>query len=319
VAAALWAGFAVAVHPLMGIFLVALAATVLLKERAAPKPLAFVAFPLISLPPAAWRAVLATHPYLLLANWAWYEWLGILAPLVILVAMSGAVRRHSPAGLPRLLEAVAAFEAVFLSGALFISMPGPLDRFSEIQPMRCLLLVYVVMFLVGGCLLGRWVLGRHAWRWAVLYVPICAAMAMAQVQLFPASSHLELPWDPPSNLWAAGFEWVRTHTPADAFFALDPDYDRLPGEDVHGFRAIAQRSMMADNGKDSASAGLFPSLAVEWSRELASRRGWRRFQRADFLRLRDSYGVGWVVLEQPGARGLSCPYQNALVLVCRVE
>jgi len=38
----------------------------------------------------------------------------------------------------------------------------------------------------------------------------------------------------------------------------------LPGEDTHGFRAIAQRSMIADAGKDSGAVSMFPPLADEW-------------------------------------------------------
>ena len=62
----------------------------------------------------------------------------------------------------RLAQALALFEALFLASALFISMPGPLERFAEIQPMRCLLLVYIVLFLLGGCLLAQTVLLRHS-------------------------------------------------------------------------------------------------------------------------------------------------------------
>jgi hypothetical protein len=31
------------------------------------------------------------------------------------------------------------------------------------------------------------------------------------------------------------------------------------------------------------------------------------------------FGIGWVVLEQPGVPGLVCPYQNFALLVCRVD
>ena len=218
-----------------------------------------------------------------------------------------------------LLKALAAFEALFLAVALFISMPGRRERFAEIQPMRCLLLVYILLFLLGGCLLGEWVLQRRIWRWALLFAPLCTGMTVAQLQLFPASRHLEWPWEQPRNSWVEGFDWIRTHTPQDAYFALDPDYERLPGEDVHGFRAIAQRSMLADNGKDSGAVSMFPALAGEWKDQVDARRGWKQFQRPDFLRLKARYGADWVVLQQPGARGLNCPYQNERILVCPVD
>jgi hypothetical protein len=321
VRAFLWLAFTAAVHPLMAIFAGTLLLVFLTFEqvrRIEPAMLALV--PAAMFPPVSrtYAMVLDAHPYFLLSRWAWYEWLGIVAPFGILAIMARKSRDPlSPT--EQLLHAVALFEALFLALGLCISMPGPLERFAEIQPMRCLLLVYLVMLLVGGGLAGRFLLRRRAWRWALLFVPLCAGMAIAQVQLFPASPHIEWPGASPRNSWVAAFEWVRTHTPQDAFFALDPDYERLPGEDVHGFRAIAQRSMVADNGKDSGAVSMFPSLAAEWIEQVNARRGWKQFERADFLKLRARYGVEWVLLQQPGVRGLPCPYRNDRVLVCRVQ
>jgi hypothetical protein len=50
-----------------------------------------------------------------------------------------------------------------------------------------------------------------------------------------------------------------------------------------------------------------------------ARRGWKQFERRDFLKLKARFGVDWVVLQKPGAHGLACPYQNDHVLVCRIE
>jgi hypothetical protein len=237
----------------------------------------------------------------------------------MLIAMATYGRRACFGPMAHVLKVLAAFEALFMAVALFISSPGPLERFAELQPMRCLLLVYILLFLLGGCLLGQWVLRRRMWRWALLFAPLCAGMAVSQVQLFPDSAHLELPWVRSRNSWVEGFDWIRTHTPQDAYFALDPDYQRLPGEDVHGFRAISQRSMVADNWNDSGAASMFPALAREWNEQVDARRGWKQFQRSDFLRLKARYGVDWVVLQHPGAFGLVCPYQNERILVCRID
>ena len=67
------------------------------------------------------------------------------------------------------------------------------------------------------------------------------------------------------------------------------------------------------------AVSMFPSLAAEWSEQVDARSGWKRFLRADFLALKTRYGVDWVVLQQPGSRGLQCPYQNDRVLVCRID
>jgi hypothetical protein len=318
--AAAWTIFTVLVHPLMSVFLIALAGMIVWFDHdRVPRPEPAVALPVVFFPPvtAAYREVLRSHPYFLLSNWSLPERLGILGPLVLFAIIARLRPGCTP--LTRLLKAVATFEIAFTAAALVISMPGPFERFAELQPLRSLLLVYILLFLLVGCLLGELVLRRRAWRWVLLFAPLCTGMALAQVQLFPDSSHLEWPWQSPRNAWAAGFEWVRTHTPRDAYFALDPDYERRPGVDEHGFRAIARRSMLADNGKDSGAVSMFPALAGEWSEQVNARRGWKQFVRADFLRLKERFGVDWVVLEGPGERGLACPYHNDHLLVCRIE
>jgi hypothetical protein len=64
---------------------------------------------------------------------------------------------------------------------------------------------------------------------------------------------------------------------------------------------------------------MFPALAETWKRQVSSENGWKSFQLADFRRLRQEYGVTWVVVQQPGVAGLSCPYHNPTVLVCQIE
>jgi hypothetical protein len=142
---------------------------------------------------------------------------------------------------------------------------------------------------------------------------------VVQRQLYPATEHLELPGRPSGNRWVQAFDWIRRQTPTDAICALDPEHMQLAGEDQHGFRAIAERSMLADAVKDSGAVTMFPALAASWREQLGAQQGWKHFQGPDFHRLRQRYGVSWVVLQQPGVAGLSCPYQNQAVLVCRVE
>src|SRR5206468_1871202 len=144
------------------------------------------------------------------------------------------------------------------------------------------------------------------WRWAVLFVPLCAGMWSAQRHLFPASPHVEWPGRASSNPWVQAFEWIRDHTPADSYFALDPAHMAMDGEDEQGFRAIAQRSMLADAVKDSGAATMFPALADEWAEQVDAQAGWKKFGVADFERLKRRYGVNWVVVEQPGVDGLAC-------------
>ena len=146
-------------------------------------------------------------------------------------------------------------------------------------------------------------------------------MFYAQRQMYPATPHLELPYQFSfhQNEWVEAFHWISRNTPVDSQFALDPHYMRLAGEDHHGFRALAERSVLADAVKDAGMAARVPSLAPRWLQEVNAQRGWRDFPRPDFLRLKAAFGVNWVVLAAPGVEGLPCPYRNSQVAVCRVE
>ena len=42
------------------------------------------------------------------------------------------------------------------------------------------------------------------------------------------------------------------------------------------------------------------------------------FQATDFQRLKNTFGVDWVVLTLPSA-GMNCPYRNREVSVCRLD
>jgi hypothetical protein len=143
-------------------------------------------------------------------------------------------------------------------------------------------------------------------------------MYWAQRQLFPASAHIEFPGVAPRNPWAQAFDWIRDNTPTNALFALDPQHMDLPGEDEIGFRARAQRSMLADAVKDKGATTMFPPLAVKWLEQVDDQKNWKQFQKEDFERLRQKYGVSWIVVQQPGPAGLECAYGNSAVRVCRI-
>jgi hypothetical protein len=218
-------------------------------------------------------------------------------------------------------KALIAFEAAFFVLALVVSMPGRFENLAELQPMRCLHLLYILMFLIGGGLLGKFVLQGRAWRWALLFIPLCCGMVLAQRATFPDTPYVEWPWKVPANPWVQAFDWIRANTPEDAYFAMNPQAMQLPGEDEHGFRAVAQRSLLADRVKDSGAVSMFPALAEEWQEQVNAERGWNTFQLADFQKLKARYGVDWVVVEveQPGVGGLTCPYGNSRVRVCNIK
>ena len=271
-------------------------------------------------PPPAWLHALAGPDYLFLTRWEWYEWLGVLAPLPILwwfgkIAVRG--RLPAVAKLSRSLIYFAAFQ--LLAAMAMLSIPA-LARIRPLQPMRYLHLFYFLFVLLGGGLLGQKVLRGHAWRWLLLFVPLSAGMYFGQRESFLGTEHLEQPGGASRNSWVQAFRWIQKNTPEDALFALDPFYLQLRGEDYHGFRAVAERSAMADMLKDRVVAAQVPLLAPIWEEQTNAEKGWARFQKADFERLKTRYGVSWVVLVSAGtSKGMNCPYRNREVLVCRVD
>lgn len=273
----------------------------------------------------AWRQAAATRPFYFVLRWHWYEWLGVVAPLALLWWFRALAQRRRQTVLAHTAERLVYFGAFQLVVALIMLLPARLERLRPLEPMRFLHLVYLLFVLLAGGLLGQYVLKRNALRWLMLFVPLSAGMFYAQRQMYPATPHLELPGaasrneNENDNAWVQAFRWISRNTSVDSQFALDPRYMELPGEDYHGFRALAERSVLADAVKDGGMAARVPSLAPLWLREVEAQRGWRSFQRPDFQRLKAQFGVDWVVLNAPGVEGLSCPYQNSQVVVCRVE
>jgi hypothetical protein len=105
----------------------------------------------------------------------------------------------------------------------------------------------------------------------------------------------------------------------DAYFALDPETMSLPGEDQHGFRAIAERSMLADNVKDTGAVTMFPAMAETWLTQVQAQAGWRNFNASDFRGLKRRFGVDWIVVQAPGVSGFDCPYVSSSLAVCAIR
>jgi hypothetical protein len=187
------------------------------------------------------------------------------------------------------------------------------------QPMRYLHLVYIFMAVLGGGLIGEKLLRGHVWRWVALFLPLTVGMFIAQRSLFAGTEHIELPGISSHSPWLRAFAWVRGNTPVDAYFALDPYYMQLPGEDYHSFRALARRSELADAVKDAAVATQVPDLAPLWQQQTQAAAGWQHFQKQDFLRLQRQFGVNWIIVQGPGVDGLNCLYKNEAVAVCRLQ
>jgi len=200
---------------------------------------------------------------------------------------------------------------------LMLALPS-LIRLTPLQPMRYLQLVYFFLVLTAGCLLGKYLLKASVWRWAAFLLVFNGSMFAAQRIEFSGSQHIEWPGRAPSNPWIQAFEWIRNNTPTNAYFALDPRYLAAPGEDYHSFRALAERSQLADAIKDTAVVTQVPELGPEWDREIQAQQGWKNFQLADFERLKAEFGVNWALVSDPPPQGLACRWHNASLAVCQI-
>jgi hypothetical protein len=323
---------ATVLHPLMGalgLSFCVFTAVSLLGRRTALAPVRlrkvgttaamFIPMGWIFEPPSpSWRTALNTRSYYFLTRWAWYEWLGALAPLLIFWVLWRVAERRGEIKLARLSLAIFAYGVFQQVVALVVLGVPALERLTPMQPMRFLHLIYVFLCLIAGGFLGKYLLQASYWRWAVFLAIANGGMFLAQRELFAGTSHLELPGQAPGNPWLQAFAWIRQNTPEDAYFAMDPNYMAAPGEDYHSFRALAERSQLSDNIKDTAVATQVPSLAPIWREQQMAMAGWTHFHLADFQRLKQSYGVGWVVVSYPPPSGLACRWHDGAVSVCGI-
>jgi hypothetical protein len=322
VRAVAWIIFAAAVHPLMASFAVAFCAVLIFLEKMKKPAFAVAAvFPFINFfapPTAAYREAMRFHVSHFLPQWQWYEWLGLIAPFAVLIWLGRIARSRNLMKLQRVCHAAVVYELVYLVIALVIAIPQRLEALARLQPLRCLLLVYIFMLMAIGGFVAEHILKDRIWRWLTLFLPLCVGMFVAQRQLFPSTAHIEWPWARSENQWEQTFLWIRHNTPVDVTFAIDPLYMEAPGEDRIGFRAMAERSRLADANKDSGAVAMFPPLAQEWWEQFQAQKNWQHFTGADFLRLQEKYQVSWVVLQVPAPAEFSCPYKNLVVAVCRI-
>ena len=311
-----------AIHPLMSVFTFSYCALLVVWPRFDRRTtMLAIALPFgvtLAPPPKAYHLVALSHPFHYITRWHWFEWLGVIGPLVIVWWFSRIAKSRQIPNMARMCAALLIYELVYIPAAIILSVVPRFEALARLAPVRSLFLVYVLMFLFAGGLIGEYILKNHLWRWLVLFIPLCAGMFFAQRALFPASTHIEWPGIQSKNPWVQAFVWIRNNTPNDAYFALNPQYMNLDGEDEQGFRAIAQRSQLADAVKDSGAVSMFPIMADEWLRQVQAQDRWQHFQLQDFQRLKSEFGVTWIVAEQPNVTGLDCPYQNPMVRVCRL-
>ena len=270
---------------------------------------------------AAYVRVAITRYYWFLSQWQWYEWLGWMAPPLLLWWLV----RQPQGSKPDTALRTVGYAAILLAltsvsiALLFCRQAMPAHLVARMQPLRSLQIVYEVMIVLLGSWLGRTMLRERPWRWALVLLLLGMTMRAVQRSIYPNSAHIEYPGAAPANAWERAFLWVRTNTPQDALFALDARYiTRGHGEDAQCFRAIAERSALPDYSKDGGEASITPELTGAWMQGQTAQTNLEAESDADRLAALHPLDVTWIVLERSSPTAFACPYRNERVKVCRL-
>jgi hypothetical protein len=324
----LWLALAALLHPLMAVYTAITMLTLALARRRMWRALALMAGlgGLLS-----GVVFLATHPvdaslaynraalsrsYFFLSSWRWYEYPGLVIPLLLL-GFAGFRSRLPWCARALAMTATLLGSCALVTSLCFVHRSGSL-LLARLQVLRAFQFVYICGVLLAGGMLGR-LAQQHRRAIALLYLLLMAALYSGQRLTYPESHHVEWPGLKQRNLWQEAFLWIRDHTPRDAIFALDNDYIESPGEDAQGFRATAERSAVADWFKDGGIAGNFPeAAALWWQGSMATQQLNHATDEQRLARLQP-LGATWIVLPVEASTGFLCPYSNARVRVCRLN
>jgi hypothetical protein len=318
-------------HPLMGIYVAAFVLFYALFRCGHPRVAASLGVAAVAV--AGLFAFLTRHAYVSPAyiqavhsqirsflfprQWHWYEDLGLAAPLALyaLLARPSAPGRIRALCLACLTLGLSCTAAAFLC----IHSTGPY-LLVRLQPLRA----FHTLYLLGALLLGGWLGGllghnpRARWLLCILFAIAAAGMFATQRATYPLSAHIEWPGVSPRNPWSQAYLWIRTNTPANAVFAADPGLISMEGVDMQGFRATAERSLLADDKDQGVAAVMDPSIATLWALQRNAQVGIDRMDDAERVARLKPLGVTWLLLPANAATGFACPYRNAAAEVCRM-
>ena len=273
---------------------------------------------------AAYRQAVLSRSYLFPSQWAWFEYLGILVPLL---AFALALRYLVPGVLAGklCLAAVMLGTSTTISAFLFVHPSGPY-LLARIQLLRSFHMLYLVGILLLGGLLGNRLLatsrenqpipGARVIGFAML-AAVAMSMFLAQRYTYPLSAHIEFPRAVPLNPWERTFVWIRANTPPGAVFAANPDLVLLQGEEGQGFRVMTERSLLGDY-KDEGGVVVFPTLATQWALERNAQAGLDRMTDAERAARLQPFGVTWLLLSSSATTSFPCPYRNLVAQVCQL-
>jgi hypothetical protein len=249
----------------------------------------------------------------------WYDWMGLLAPLAILVWFWKGKLRGTLPSFERISFAMLPFGLLSITAAIVLSCSTKFDMFVRLQPLRSFHLITLVFILLLAGVAGEYLAKGRPWVVALISLPLAAGMFFVSRQTYPNSPQIEIPSTTSSNPWVNALLWVRQNTPSDAVFAVDAGYLKDDLTDTHGFRAISERSSISDYFKDGGAASLFPALADKWKMGSEGTHGLNRFSATEFRRLKVEFPeVSWTVIHASAPMGMNCLYQRQGFSVCQI-
>jgi len=326
--ATLLALLAMAVHPLMGIYLGAfLVLLVLLDQRRHRTATALCGIGFLSAGvlafttstadiSSAYREAALSRTYYFLSGWHWYEIVGLLAPILLMAWVWAKAETRSRIAHISAASVLAGSTALLIS-LCFVHSSSP-DFLMRIQVLRVFHLVYLLgLVLIGG------VVGERFWesrRWTVAILFAAAGIGMyagARIS-YSSSPHIQLPFWATASSQGLILNWIRLNTPTDAVFAADPVLQRQINQDDLGFRATTERSILTDV-KDEGIASLFPNVADAWATRRNAQIGLNRLTDTQIVVRLKPYGVSWLLLPANKDTAFSCPYRDNGIAVCQLK
>ncbi len=324
---ALWLLAVALMHPLMAAYLAAFLTICILtaskhwKMTISACLLAFAGSGMIyvmarhTVLPYGYQEAVQSRYYFFLANWRWYEWIGLIAPAALMLV--AVIRGAGLAARTLCLACVFTGATAILISICFIHANGNF-LLARLQPLRSFQMIYAVGVILLGGYVGKHLRGRLILCNAALLILTAAGMLYVQKQVYATSAHVEWPGSAPRNLWQQAFLWIRNNTPANAVFAVDPDVHDLDAADAQGFRAMTSRSELTDELKDGGVVAIFPQLAPQWKTLEDRQRGLESMTDAERISKLRPTGADWLLLGADASTQLHCPYRNAAVKVCRM-